>query len=139
MTAKAPSAQTNGEYIDIVLTGVKLHAAKPRKPALMAQSIERTMHTRKPDKFFGERIRPLDKNGQPQKRIKIANIGPLQELARRTGKQIRIHFPERGIPVYFAKDALEVADNKKTEATEAVRLYFHNLIPQLPVEYHLFR
>ena len=107
------SAGGDSKYIDIVLTSVKLQPAKPRKPVLMAKSIERTLRTGKSGKFFGERFRPLDKHGEPQKRIKITNIGPLQELARRTGKQIRVHLPVGGIPVYFAKDALEVADKKK--------------------------
>ena len=104
-------AEADSEYIDIVLTGVKLHAAKPRKPVLMAESMIRTMKNHKPGKFFGERFRPLDKNGEPQTKIKIADIEPLQELARKTGKQIRIHLPPGGAPIYFSDDVLMT--NKK--------------------------
>lgn len=108
-------SNAESEYIDIVLTGVKLHTAKPRKPVLMAESIKRKMHGRKPGKFFGERFRPLDKNGEPQTKIRIANIGPLQELARKTGKQIRIHLPPGGAPIYFADDVKTDKEKRKRQ------------------------
>lgn len=109
---KKPTGE-NSEYLDIVLTSVRLHVNKPRKPMLIARSIEKTIRTGKPCKFFGERRPAFQKNGKPQSLFKVSSLAPLQELARKTGKQIRIHLPVGGIPVYLAKDTLEVAEKKK--------------------------
>lgn len=102
-------APPNG-YLDIILTDVKLHATKPRKPTLMAQALERTMHNHKPGRFFGKRMPALDKNGELPTRFKISDLEPLEELARKTGKQLRIIMPPGGIPIYLSKDGEELVE-----------------------------
>lgn len=110
MTSEPNNTPPPNGYLDIILTDVKLHATKPRKPTLMARAIERTMHNRKPGRFFGKRVQALNKDGKPQAEFKIADLEPLEELARKTGKQIRILMPKGGIPIYLSKDAEELVE-----------------------------
>lgn len=97
------------EYMDVILTDMRLHAQKPTHPKSADRVIQKAKKSKKAQRFY----RPLPKNIDSKAGsfeftlLSEKELLALEEMAHKQGKKLRINVPKEGMNVYLSEDALE--------------------------------
>jgi hypothetical protein len=90
------------DYYDIVLTDIRYHCTKPRKPHTFLRSVLRMFHSGRPS----SRAHGTNISRSPEGQFKLSlPIGSLPPAA--AGKILRVWVPCGGIPCYWGDDILQ--------------------------------
>ena len=105
------------EYVDIYITDVQLHTVLPQRPKSVWRIIEKAIHSKKEQRAYTADTKFVD--GKSHFTFNDSGIEEAIRKAHAEGKEIRIHKPEGGIPVYLGKDAEEFAKARERKAQKA--------------------
>ncbi len=106
----------NLKYYDIVLTDLKLHVLKARKPKSFGYQMHRSLRTGKPGRARNHVNQISDEQDSDSFEISFPlgeEILSAQQEAARQGKKLRILFPKDGIPIFAGEDTQEYILSKK--------------------------
>lgn len=98
------------KYYDVYITDFKIHSTVPRKPTPWYRAIFKSRRNQKPGRFYAEGFSVKNNNFQIDLFTMLEsdpNFQKYAEIAKKTGKEIRLVFPKKGVPVFLAKDAIE--------------------------------
>ena len=103
----------HGKYVDIILTDIQLHVAKPRKPSPLSKAIGKSLKNNKPGRFY-KRDFSVTKDGTIQLPIfENSEIMKIKEKYEKEGKIVRFFMPKSGLDIYAGKDTIEHIEAKE--------------------------
>ena len=111
------------EYHDVILTDIKLHTVKARKPVSWYRAIWRSFKKNLPGRFYSSNIQ-IKKDGAFKFGFPLSpNLQREKEIAEKAGKKFRIFMHKGGVPVYFGPDAIEHIKAQKKKENNKTRVW----------------
>lgn len=99
--------ETSLEYYDIILTDIRFHIAKKRKPLHWYRAMMKSIHNKRLGRFYVNKAKP-NQDGTFGFELSLPEEIQTQiSNAQLAGKKIRILMPKDGIPIYPGGDTLE--------------------------------
>ncbi len=110
--------EKNKKYVDIILTDIKFHIAKPRKPLSPERAITKSLRNKKPGRIIKRNI-PVTKDGIIQLPILENNeIKEIKEKYEKEGKTVRFFMPKKGLDMFIDKNTSEYIKARKKKLTK---------------------
>jgi len=115
------------KIVNLVLTGIRLHAADPRKPLSPIRAMEKSLRNKKPGKWIKKILPGAGENGKPLFSVFDGyEIALLSAKLKAEGKKLQITCPKNGIKIYADKDILEHEASKRRKAFDKARKLKYN-------------
>jgi len=95
------------DAVDIVFTDIRLHVAKPRKPAPLPRAIAKSVRNNKPGRAFTTDFSIRKDGGFEMSFPTSPEIERVISEAESRGKTVRFMIPKEGISIFSGKDLIE--------------------------------
>jgi hypothetical protein len=110
------------KIIDIILTDIQLHVAKPRKPLSADRAITKSVKNQVAGRFYRKDL-SVSKEGKFQLPLFLQEeMRKIQEHYAREGKSVRFLMPKEGLKVYLGKDTKEHIEAQKRKRVDKKKI-----------------
>jgi hypothetical protein len=105
--------KNNQKYLDITLTDIQFHVAKPRKPLPAGRVIEKSLKSGNPSRIYSNELSITKDDEIRTLLFKDKDFVKLIEKANKEGRIVRILFPDGGMPFIAGSDTIENLKSKE--------------------------